>query len=144
MGFLVCAIIASGRRAPSNRRSSCNDGMFSDPGQQPLHLPCHSRSLVDSQRLPRTWPYPKTWAGAMRLYTMRAVFGSCHGSATGQAVSGIWDMHGIQSDLHVDGSIGDITLDEGCHWTSQSQSITCAERHGAQAVPSRELTTLVG
>lgn len=70
--------------------------------------------------------------------------GRCHGHgpATSQAVSRVWDMHSIQSDMHVTGSIGRVTLDEGC--CSMSQIVVA---HGldmawqaTQAAPSRELT----
>ena len=70
--------------------------------------------------------HPTTW----RCYAAGDYFrdgGYRHGSATSQAVSRIWDMHGFQSDVHVDGSMGHITLDEGCYYGFQSHCITCIQ-----------------
>lgn len=76
--------------------------------------------------------HPTTW----RCYAAGDYFrdgGYRHGSATSQAVSRIWDMHGFQSDVHVDGSIGHITLDEGCYYSFQSHCITCIPRLESRA-----------
>lgn len=76
--------------------------------------------------------HPTTW----RCYAAGDYFrdgGYRHGSATSQAVSRIWDMHGFQSDVHVDGSIGHITLDEGCYYGFQSHCITCIPRLESRA-----------
>jgi hypothetical protein len=62
--------------------------------------------------------HPTTWRYYAAGHYIRDG-GYRHGSATSQAVSRIWDMHGFQSDVHVDGSIGRITLDEGCNYGFQ-------------------------
>jgi hypothetical protein len=109
----ICAIDISGRLAPSLHLTG--DGVLSWNVQRSRAIappPYQSRLRVSfSQRLLRQCHSTREHG---RYYA--AVHVGCyrHGFTISHVVSRALDMHGIQSDLHAYGSIGGITLDEGC------------------------------